>query len=45
MSIAAKAIGEMPIAAQDVPPSSTKKPPPKRTITAIADAIQQPEAR
>jgi hypothetical protein len=45
MSIAASAIGEMPICADSAPAASRKKPPPKRTVTATADAVQQPEAR
>ena len=44
MSIGASAIGELPIAADVIDPT-TSKPPKKRQVTARADAVQQPEAR
>lgn len=45
MSVGANAIAQLPIAADAAPPDVSKKPPPKRTITPQADAVQQPEAR
>ena len=45
MSIGAGAIGELPIAADVIDPTTTSKPPKKRQVTARADAVQQPEAR
>ena len=45
MSIGEDAIGVDPLAAQNQPTSSATKPPKKRTISAKADSIQQPEAR
>lgn len=45
MSIACYAIGETMIAAQGGAPLNIKKPPPKRTVTAVADTTQTPEPR
>jgi hypothetical protein len=44
MSVGASAIAQLPIGADDAPAASGKTPP-KRTISAQADAVQQPEAR
>lgn len=45
MSIAANAIGQMPIAADPRPAQNSSKTPPNRTITPKPDVVQQPEAR
>jgi hypothetical protein len=45
MSIAWNARGEAPIGADPAPTNSTRKPPPKRRLTAKADVVQQPEPR
>jgi hypothetical protein len=45
MSIGANAIGEMPIAADAVVPTTSSRPPKKRQFTAKADSVQQPEPR
>ena len=45
MSISARALSEVPLCADSAPAASKGKPPPKRTIAANADAVQQPEAR
>lgn len=45
MSLGAASIGEIPLAAQPVPATSSSKPPPKRTTVARADAVTQPEPR
>ena len=44
MSIGSNVIAQMPIAA-DAAPASTSKPPRKRTSVAVADVVQQPQAR
>jgi hypothetical protein len=45
MSIGADAISENSIAAQSTATSSTKGPPPKRTVVATTDTVAQPEPR
>jgi hypothetical protein len=45
MSIGEDSIGESTIAAQSTPTTSTKGPPPKRTVVATADPATQPEPR
>lgn len=46
MSMGSSAIGEKAVAAQqNAAPAATKSPPGKRTTVAIADQVQQPEAR
>ena len=44
MSVSADAVSELPLSA-DAPVSAKGKPPKSRTITATADAVEQPEAR
>jgi hypothetical protein len=45
MSIGADEIGALPLSAQALATSPTAKPPKKRTVTAQADVVEQPEAR
>ena len=45
MSIAGAVIAQMPIGADAAPAASTSKTPPKRTTVAVADVVQQPQAR
>jgi hypothetical protein len=45
MSVAANAIGEMPIGADRRPAASTNQAPSARRVAATADPVQQPEAR
>lgn len=45
MSLAANAVAEMPLAGDKEPASKDSKTPTSRTVTANADAVQQPEAR
>jgi hypothetical protein len=45
LTIAARALGEAAISADTAPAAPTKKPPPKRRITAKADRVDQPEPR
>jgi len=45
MSVGASTPGEQPISAQAASANTTTKPPPRRTVTAKADVLQQPEAR
>jgi hypothetical protein len=45
MSIGADAISENSIAAQASTSSTSKGPPPKRTVVATSDTVAQPEPR
>ena len=45
MSIAASALGEMPLCADFAPMISTSKTPKNRRVAAKADAVQRPEPR
>jgi hypothetical protein len=45
MSIGADAVSENAIAAQATATSTSKGPPPKRTLVATSDSVAQPEPR